>query len=523
MKNLILRGTKGTVFWLSLIFTGFLTAVSLVSTAYFNQADFYGERPRYRMDNILLNLVFILLVLALLVFLERKKILEKIPVRILAAAAVLFVIGVSILWVRVSHTYPEADQKAVSWVSYLMAQNNFLFFEPEKYMQIYPNQLGLAAILEVLYRITGGENWDAFRYLTALANGAVVYLLYKITDRQFHSRKTDCLVLIGSACCVQIIFYTTFLYGIMLGLAFALAAFYFLLVFLEKNRLGYALLSGILIGISILVKNNYSIFLVAMVLLLLFKALEKKNWRAVLAAALLLLASALLSRGLTAFYEYRSGMEIGGGMPKTLWIAMGMQEGERAEGWYNEFNYNTFLETGCDPVESGAIAGDAIRDSLEKFLSDPAYALKFYFKKTVSQWNEPTCEALWVNQFHSGDFSRIVQSIYEGKLYTALEEYMNLFQSLVYGAVLFLLWKWRKRWSMEQLFLALVILGGFLFHTLWEAKSQYIFPYFVCLLPYGAAGLSEAAGFLERKMQKRQKNTIKSAGKNRNGENAEEQ
>ena len=53
------------------------------------------------------------------------------------------------------------------------------------------------AILEVLYRLTGGENWDAFRYLTALANGAVVYLLYKITNRQFHSRKADCLVLIG--------------------------------------------------------------------------------------------------------------------------------------------------------------------------------------------------------------------------------------------------------------------------------------------------------------------------------------
>ena len=68
----------------------------------------------------------------------------------------------SILWIQVSHTYPEADQMAVSWVSYLMSQNNFLFFEHGKYMQIYPNQLGLSAILEALYRLTGGENWKAF-------------------------------------------------------------------------------------------------------------------------------------------------------------------------------------------------------------------------------------------------------------------------------------------------------------------------------------------------------------------------
>lgn len=70
---------------------------------------------------------------------------------------------------------------------------------------------------------------------------------------------------------------------------------------------------------------------------------------------------------------------------------------------------------------------------------------------------------------------------------------MNLFQSLVYAAVLFALWRLRKDAAMEQLFLPLVILGGFLFHTLWEAKSQYIFPYFVCLLPWAAAGLSQAA------------------------------
>ncbi len=493
MRNRILRGTRGMILWLSVAFLFFLTAVSLVSTAYFNQSDFYGEHPRYRMDFLPFNLLFIALILAVLFFLSKKKIFEKIPVRILAAAAVLFVVAASVLWVNVSHTYPEADQKAVSWVAYLMSQNNFLFFEPEKYMQIYPNQLGLSAILEFLYRITGGENWNAFRYLTALANGAVVYLLYKITEKQFHSKMADCLVLLGSAFCVQIVFYTTFLYGIMLGLAFALAAFYLLAVFLEKGKLLYAVFSGILIGISILVKNNYSIFLVAMVLLLLWKALEKKKGIFLIGILLLLLASSGLSRGLTAFYEHRSGMEIGSGMPKVLWVAMGMQEGERAEGWYNEFNYNTFLETGCDPEKSGAIAGEAIAESLEKFREDPAYAAGFYYKKTVSQWNEPTCEALWVNQFHSGDFSWIVQSIYDGKLYTVLEEYMNLFQSLVYAAVFFALWKRRKEWTMEQLFLPLVILGGFFFHMIWEAKSQYIFPYFVCLLPWAAAGLKEAA------------------------------
>ena len=86
---------------------------------------------------------------------------------------------------------------------------------------------------------------------------------------------------------------------------------------------------------------------------------------------------------------------------------------------------------------------------------------------------------------------------------------MNLFQSLVYAAVLYALWRCRKDWTMEQLFLPLVILGGFSFHTLWEAKSQYIFPYFVCLLPWAAAGLWRAGEDLlnlaERNLAERKK------------------
>lgn len=507
MQTKLLRIADGVVLWLSLLLFGFLTAASFVSTTYFTADSSYGERPEYRWDLIPVNLLVLTVIVGILYILYKKQIFEKIPVKVLAAVAILFVIGMSILWIQVSHTYPEADQKAVSWVSYLMTQNNFLFFEHGKYMQIYPNQLGLAAILEALYRLTGGENWKAFMYLTALANGMVVYLLYKITDQLYHDQNADRLVLLASMGCIQIILYSTFLYGIMLGLAFALGAFFTLLLFLEQGKWRYAIGSGILMGISILVKNNYSIFLVALVILLLYDAVKKsgggirKAGKSLAAILILIGLTALLSRSLTAFYEHRSGLTIESGMPKSLWVAMGMQEGERAEGWYNEFNFDTYVNSDCDPAVSDAIAKEAIAESLQHFQKDPAYAARFYLRKTLSQWNEPTYEALWVNQFHSGDFSTIVQSIYEGKLYQVLSEYMNLFQLLVFAAVfagLLIGRKGEKRWQLTELFLPMVILGGFFFHTIWEAKSQYIFPYFVCMLPGAAAGLAGALKKIQR-------------------------
>lgn len=507
MRTGILNLGKKIVLWFSIFFIGFLCLVSLVSTTYFNTETSFAEHPGYRMDGLHWNLLFLLFFFLFLYLLDRKRVLERIPTKFLAGIAVCFVVGVSLLWVTVSHTYPEADQKAVSWVAWLMSQNNFLFFEHGKYMQVYPNQLGLAAILELLYRLLGSENWKAFMYLTALSNGAVVYLLYRITDQLFTKKKISNLVLLLSMGCIQIMLYTTFLYGIMLGLALALASFVCLLQYQasekkRKKQLCYGILSAVFIGAAILVKNNYSIFLVAMVLLLFYKALEQKRLRWIGTAAVMILVTSLMGKGLTAFYEARSGLTISSGMPKSLWIAMGMQEGERAEGWYNAFNYDTFLETDCDPVKSDAIAKESIKESLRQFGSDPSYALSFYYKKTVSQWNEPTYEALWVNQFHSGDFSRIVQSIYDGKLYVVLHEYMNLYQSLIFTAVLICLLTRKREWNPDQLFLILVILGGFAFHTLWEAKSQYIFPYFVILLPYGAAGIMDCLEKMYREVKK---------------------
>ena len=40
----------------------------------------------------------------------------------------------------------------------------------------------------------------------------------------------------------------------------------------------------------------------------------------------------------------------------------------------------------------------------------------------------------------------------------------------------------------------IAVLGGFLFHTIWEANSRYIFVYSLLLMPYCAAGIHEWTG-----------------------------
>ena len=65
---------------------------------------------------------------------------------------------------------------------------------------------------------------------------------------------------------------------------------------------------------------------------------------------------------------------------------------------------------------------------------------------------------------------------------------MNQFQQLIFfGMLLSLFELWRRR-DMESSLLPLIILGGLLYHLLFEAKSQYVLPYFVLMIPMAAFG-----------------------------------
>lgn len=49
-----------------------------------------------------------------------------------------------------------------------------------------------------------------------------------------------------------------------------------------------------------------------------------------------------------------------------------------------------------------------------------------------------------------------------------------------------------KKNSLDKLILLLTIfIGGFLFHTIWEAKSRYIIPYIVVLIPIASIEINK--------------------------------
>ena len=86
----------------------------------------------------------------------------------------------------------------------------------------------------------------------------------------------------------------------------------------------------------------------------------------------------------------------------------------------------------------------------------------------------------------------MIRGIYgaPGALRGWMEGYMDAMQTAVYalaavGGVCAL----RKKGGAALLMIPLTVLGGALYHLIFEAKAQYAYPYMVYMLPLAAAGL----------------------------------
>ena len=120
----------------------------------------------------------------------------------------------------------------------------------------------------------------------------------------------------------------------------------------------------------------------------------------------------------------------------------------------------------------------------------------------VSQWAETTFEAMLVNRVMPSEspFPALVNSLLSGSGSQALALYMEGYTLTLYlgfaagMALLALGLLRRKAWEWTRLYaplaLMVAVLGGFLYHMLFEAKSQYLMIYLPMMAPLAAWGLA---------------------------------
>ena len=581
--NIIYRLGLNSVMLLTLLLSMLLFAGSFLTTCYADNME--TQQVLLRPDNPLWNLLelagFGLLFCGCLYLYE--KIGEKFR-RGLLVFTLTFVFGLGILLILFGRTVPAADalsvyNAAAEWI----LGNTDIIHPTVSYLSYYPQQIGLMAFLELLLRIwnlTGLSvpTWHFIKLVYVCLLCGAVWFQYLSLQYLWpeNYKKISCCYLVLVCCNLPMIMYSSFVYGEIPSFAALSVGCYLLLRLLggvspggssrdnvSRNdapsvtaydyvprMLRQILFTGfgsiLFLTLSVMLRKNSLIPVIAVLLVLLFEALRPgRNGKMRLGLLIMAVCLAVTSVGILPLvqkcYEKKAGNTLSSGVTAMSYLAMGMQEASRGCGWYNGFNIDTYDTAGMDTALANEISRLAIDERLTYFREHPGYTADFYLHKHLSQWADGTYASRQATLATYGGRSAFFKEVYEGSLSGGYIEWCNAWQNVLYlGVLVFCIGSLKKRrkskvvghmadqtagytagctadhmadqhgadWhgadrlgadrhgadrhGADRLYIyvgLIAVLGGFLFHTFWEANSRYIFSYSLLLMPYCGAGV----------------------------------
>lgn len=476
-----------------------LTYYSLGST--YENGDIVGsymdEYPYLRSDSMLENILLLFLLLLFLwavtkaiTFLSRKcpvKFTMDMAAGIISIAAIAF----GIYWVRASGTVPQWDQMSICNSATAFNEGDFSDLLIGGYVSIYRQQLGLVTFLRLLFLVCGNNNYMACQYCSAVLAGGIVFFCYQITKSLSNDNHTaECIYLLLAIFCAPLYFYIPFVYGEIPSTAFIALCTWMLLDCLTIKKVSplKLILLGLSGGIAIQLRRNTLLFIIGFFIVLLIRLAVRCDKR-VLLSAFALLAGILLFQGMIHFMYADKIPANSEALPASLHIAMGTND-DILPGWYNNYHLDVFYACDLEAAWANEVAWQTIKEFIHKCREDHPYTIDFFTRKIASQWNAPMYQCLVMNNCIAYEQYPLAESIYFGRMRHYVEAFMNIYQLLVYGSILFLLYNMRKVWTQIEKYAPLIgIFGGFLFSMIWEAKTRYVFPYFIMMLPYAALGV----------------------------------
>lgn len=491
---------KKIIYFVGILTLAIVTILNLIFTANMNSSEYIAINT----NSIMYILGLILL--GTLIFAITKIIDEKVyddtsknksKVRkILFISLLIFYAIFNIVWIILVRPPIVADQIHTCNLAQAMYRGNPEEFLPNMtyagiplsgYIQAYSQQISLSFVYNIFFKIIHTDIIGLLRIPNIIGNILIVFALYKINtqlSKKYKTNKTLLLTLILTFISLPML--STFIYGDIPSLALCLFSVYFMMRYTETKKIIYPIFAGIFTMIAYMMRMNCLIFIIATVIYLLldlFKDFTKKTWKHNLINILVIVGYIVIAIMPTTlvknYYINKYNLDKDKSIPTINYLLMATQEGPRANGWYSESIGEPAVRN-PEGVKEEYL--NRFKERLVYFSKNIGYTFNFYTMKIASMWTENTYSAVRNNTVDSYDFEDIISPL------TFYQKVLLIITCLFSIIVLI---KNRKNLSTDILFLITIFIGGFAFHILWEAKSRYIIPYIVVLIPVASISIYE--------------------------------
>ena len=254
---------------------------------------------------------------------------------------------------------------------------------------------------------------------------------------------------------------------------------------METKQILYGIGASVFAMIAYMMRMNSLIFIIATILYFACYMVQQgfqKQWHQVRNTLGMLVVYVIVAMVPTSvvqmYYTQKYGLDKTKIYPYTSYLLMAMEPSGRGNGWYNE---EIAVKALNDPETTKTEYAQKIKERLHYFSENLGEMFQFYTMKLASMWTENTYSAVNQNIVKENDPVE--------KLVAPLTFYQKALLMVTCVCSLIVVIQNRKNLSLELIFLLSIFIGGFVFHILWEAKSRYILPYIVVLMPIASVAI----------------------------------
>ena len=420
--------------------------------------------------------------------------------RSMIVALALWVGICGIIWITSVDRQPVGDQAFIYGGASYFIEGQYSFLEKNGYCDMWPHQLGLIAVVELLFRFVGTYNYFALQIISVgftVGISILGYLLVRFMSDNMAVVLAYCILM---SACLPMFFYTGWVYGDIPSTFFMMATAYLLLKYKRSGNWRYLPFMILAVVMAILVRKNSLIMLIALCLTAGVYVILHRDKKLFLALVLSALLPGLVYAGIYKMYEVRSGTKILGGIPAASYFALGMQESTSGNGWFTEYHKKVYWASDSDPKLAAEVSWQDVKTRWEVFKNDPSYAWQFYREKVLSQWNQPLYQSLFFSaQYKEGmepDPDSLDAKIHGQYLSTVLTICDRIQFIIYFGMMCYFLFAVKKGSNILQHMLAATMIGGFFFSIIWEAKARYVLPYYIIMYPMAVLGYGQLFQFV---------------------------
>lgn len=442
-------------------------------------------------------------------------IIERIGFKRLIIIGFMFSFIMSMIWLIMSGYHPEDDSTSILRFDWSIIDNNDDWRTTYlKYMERYQYQSGVGLIMypfALLSHAIGRDIWFAYGIMMTLNTlwTATIIPLIGLITKEIKNDKAGCAAILLSMGFIVIPMSAIQVYGNTLSVPLILLALLTAIRLMKSFNLRNAIIIMLVAIILGFIKPNNMIIGIAITIILIVCSMIRINWKHAITGIIIIpfmmigaaLAPALL-QGITGV-DYNENMKA----PAKNFMIMGLNDD--AAGGYGFFKWN-IGSTRYTLDESNRNADNTWRKQSVKF-KQPSYLIDFFRVKTMETWAEPTfsyvtrpaesyyySEYVKQNSIDNDDKDGIVENAKEPVLHETIGQkiidsnvFMIITRSWLDGLCILIssfaiIGIMRNRHDAYGILLGVCILGGFLFHLIWETKPEYAYTYFILLIPYAA-------------------------------------